>query len=242
MRASARRRLYWSALHPLTPEGSPETASSPQPVAGMPGPSVGLGTIPAMPSDDQAELRLTGSRDDAVDAIVAALPKDAVVRNEEDGVGRFAGERTLVIVGAGKERLMLFRGTWGSMKARLEKPQLEVVLEARGDGVAAKITREPETAPGIGSHVTDLLSQMVTVGAIVVAYHMLRSLEVDYAKVAIIAAVGGVAWSLIAHFVPKRVDRGLEGLVRDALAPLVEAAPRPKAAATSGSEPSTPPD
>jgi hypothetical protein len=62
---------------------------------------------------------------------------------------------------------------------------------------------------------------MITIGAVVVAYHMFQSIPVDYGKVAIIAAVGAVAWSLIGHFVPKKPDRGLEGLVRDALAPMV---------------------
>jgi hypothetical protein len=185
----------------------------------------------SMSSHEPAELRLTGSREDAVDAIVAALPKDAIVRNDDDGVGRFAGERTLVIMSPDQERLSMFRGSWGTIKTRLETPQLEVALVRRDGGLTAKLAHAPEKPPGIGSHVTDLLSQSVTVGAVVVAYHMFQSIPMDYTKIAIIALVGGAAWSLIGHFVPKKPDRGLEGLVRDALAPLV--APKAKRAGTA---------
>ena len=184
----------------------------------------GLGTIPAMPS---AELKLTGSKDEALDAIVAALPKEAIVRDEDDGVGRFAGERTLAIVGQGRERVLLFRGSWGALKTRLDKGQVEVAFETREGGVTAKITREPQQPPGASAHLTNFVSQMITVGAIVVAIHLWQSIEIDYGKVAIIAAIGAAAWSLIAHFVPKKEDRGLEGLVRDALGPMTTKAPTP---------------
>jgi hypothetical protein len=174
-----------------------------------------------MSSPRQAKLRLKGSNEEAIDAIVGALPSDAIVRNEDDGVGRFAGERTLVIVGPNRERLMMFRGSWGNIKGRLETPQLDVVFERREGGVTAKLVREEVKPPSIGSHVTDVLSQSLTVALIVVAYHMFQSMEMDYGRIAIIAVVGGVAWSLIGHFMPKKEDRGLERLVHEALKPLV---------------------
>jgi hypothetical protein len=198
-----------------------------------------------MPS---AELKLTATRDEAIDAIVAALPKESIVRDEDDGVGRFAGERVLLIVGHAKERLLLFRGSWGTLKARLDKPQLEVAFGRRDDTVTATLTQEPPQPPTLGSHVTNLASQMITIGAVVVAYHMFQSIPVDYSKVAIIAAVGSVAWSLIGHFVPKKPDRGLEGLVRDALAPMVakkkkeaEEAPAEAADESPADPPASPP-
>jgi hypothetical protein len=172
-----------------------------------------------MSDTETSELRLIVSKDEAVKAILDALPKDAVVRGEDDGVGRFAAERTLVIVGRGEARLMMFQGTWGSLKPRLDRPQLDVVFE--GDSVV-RLTRELEKKPGMVSRLWDLLSQMVTVAAVVVAYHFIRSIAIDTQRTVIIAVIGGLVWSALGYFMPKREDRGLDNLVRGALAPLVE--------------------
>lgn len=188
-------------------------------------PGVGLATVARMSGTKTSELRLTVSKEEAIKAILDALPKDAVVRGEDDGVGRFAGERTLVVVGRGETRLMLFQGTWGSMKARLDKPQLDVVFE--GDTVV-RLTREPEKKPSMASHLWELLSQMVTVAAVVVAYHFVRSIPVDVPRTVIIAVIGGLAWSAIGLFLPKKEDRGLDTLVRSALAPIVETGSSPE--------------
>jgi hypothetical protein len=171
-------------------------------------------------ASDVTKLRLSTPRDQAVEAILAALPKDAVVRGEDDGVGRFAGERTLVVVGAGKDRLMLFRGTWGTIKKRMDRPQLEVTFERRDDGVTARLTREPEKKRTILSHLGDFVSQAVTIAAVVVAYHLFRSLAVDNVRTVIIALGGALAWSAISHFFPGKPPPALHDLVRDALAPL----------------------
>lgn len=172
-----------------------------------------------MSASEGSELRISVPKDEAVKAILAALPKDAVVRGEDDGVGRFAGERILVIVGRGEGRLLMFQGTWGSMKPRLDSPQLDVVFTSDS---TVRLTREPEKKPGIVARLWDLLSQMVTVAAVIVAYHMIRKIPIDVPRTVIIAVVGGIVWSAIAYFLPKREDRSLESLVRRALAPLVE--------------------
>jgi hypothetical protein len=166
-----------------------------------------------------SELRLTVPREEAIKTILDALPKDAVVRGEDDGVGRFAGERTLVIVGRGETRLMMFQGTWGSMKPRLDEPQLDVVFD--GDKVV-RLIREPEKKPSMASHLWELLSQMLTVAAVVVAYHFVRSIPVDVPRTVMIAVIGGLVWSVIGLFLPKKEDRSLETVVRSALAPVVE--------------------
>jgi hypothetical protein len=100
----------------------------------------------------------------------------------------------------------------------------------------AKLTNEPEKPPGLASHLTDVLSQSVTLGAVVVAYHMFQSIPMDYGKIAILAIVGGIAWSLVGHFVPKKRDRGLEGMVRDALAPMAAKKPSKKAQETDAAK------
>lgn len=168
----------------------------------------------------ESELRLSASKDAAIEAIRAALPQDAIVRNEDDGIGRFAGERTLVVVGSEQGRLQMFQGSWGALKGRLDVPQLEVVLEPDSEGVVARLKRAVPRPPTVMSRVWDLVSQVVTVAAVVVAYHLVRSIPVDTQRTAIIAAAGGLAWSAITHFLPKREDTTLDDLVRKALTPL----------------------
>jgi hypothetical protein len=153
-------------------------------------------------------------------------------------VGRFAGERTLVVVGDARQRLMMFRGTWGAIKKRLDDPQLEVTFEPNEGGCTAKLKREPEPKPTAVSRAGDFLSQAVTIAAVVVAYHFVRSLQVDYARTAMIAVGGAVAWSLIGYFFPGKPNPGLQDLVDEALAPL-KAKPKkkPKAKADEDARP-----
>ena len=191
-----------------------------------------LGSV-AMATPARLKFRLRGSKDEAIKAILEGLPKDTIVRDEDDGVGRFAGERTVVVTGLGRERLMLFSGTYGSIKNRLETPQLDVAFEAAADGVTARLTVEEPKRPSIVARVVDLVGYMATVAAVVVAYHMFRSLEVDTQQTAIVSVGGGLAWAAIAHYIPKRQDFGLREAVTKALQPMVvpkKAAPKAKAA------------
>ncbi len=174
-----------------------------------------------------SELRLTGSAEDAVAAIRDRLPSDAVVRGEDDGVGRFASDRVVMLVGRGNRRLQLFQGSWRFVKAREGKPQLDVELADGDGGVIAKLTRTPTRKPGPLSHLTNLVGNMATVGALVAAYHLFRKIPLDYDLVVGIGAGGGLVWSAIAWFWPKKENAGLEGMVRRALGPL-EAKPDPE--------------
>ena len=166
------------------------------------------------------KLRLKGSREDAVKLILDNLPKDSIVRGEDDGVGRFAGERTLVIVGRGEKRLMLFSGTYGSIKGRLEEPHLDVQFEEGEGGTTVRLVREPEKKPSLVARVFDLIGYIITVAAVVVAYHLFRKLEIDTQRTALVSVAGGLAWAAIAHYMPKREDVGLQEVVTKALAPI----------------------
>lgn len=184
------------------------------------------------------KLRLQGEIDDAMQAILEALPKDAIVRDTDDGVGRFAGERTLVIVDKAHHRLSMFRGSYGSIKGRFDAPDLDVVFEPGDRKLVARLTPADVKKPTLVSRVLDLVGNVVTVGAILVAYYMVRSLEVDKQRVAIVAVVGGVAWSAIAHYMPKRENLDLQNLVTEALQPITikkkkkkDAQPEPAATA-----------
>ncbi len=146
-----------------------------------------------------------------------------MVRDIDDGVGRFAAERTVALWSPGKKRVLLFRGTWRDVKNREEDPQVEVAFDTVAQGVIARVTPEPEQKKGLKSYIGDLLSQIVTVAALVVAYHWWREIPLDNALVAAISVGGGVVWSAIGYFAPKGKDHGLEAMVRRALEPLAAA-------------------
>ncbi|MCA9711825.1 MAG: hypothetical protein KDK70_38670, partial [Myxococcales bacterium] len=173
-----------------------------------------------MSSNDAVELRLTAPTDAALQALLAGLPKDAVVREEEDGVGRFAGQRTVAIVARGRARVMLFEGTWGTLKPRLDTPMVDVAFEERPSGVVARITKEPQGKPGLGSHLGEFINRALTVAVAMVAYYWVQSLPVDYALVAGVAAGGGLAWTVLVALLPSKPQRGLDDVAREALAPL----------------------
>lgn len=170
-------------------------------------------------------LNVSTSPAEAVTAIRQALPEDAIVRDEDDGIGRFASERVVMLVGRGGKKLGLWRGGWRLVREREETPHLEVELADAEGGATARLVERPEEPPGLGGRAMGAVSNMVTVAAVVVAYHLFRGLEVDVSMVAIIGVCGGLLWSVVAHFWPQQRDRGLRTLVREALAPL--GAPEP---------------
>lgn len=167
----------------------------------------------------QSKVRLKVGLEEARQAILDALPKDTIVREEDDGVGRFAGQRTLVIIARKRDRLMMFHGTYGQIKGHFEEPHLDVVFDTSKERVVAKLIREEPKPPSALMRVFDVLGYVVTVGAVVVAYHMFRDIEMDNQRIALVAVGGGLAWAAIAHYMPKREDAGLYEVVDKALAP-----------------------
>ena len=166
-------------------------------------------------------FRIAGSRSDAAQAVLAALPKDTVVRGEDDGVGRFAGERTLVIVGRGERNLQMFRGTWGGLKRRLDQPQLLVTLDHDGDGTRVTLEHEAKDSGAATNIVFEFLGNAVTIGALLYAFFMFRGQEVNVNQTALIAVGGGAVWTTASKFIGKaEVHSGLDGTVLKALDPL----------------------
>ncbi len=178
-------------------------------------------TVVVMEGPRTSELRLAGSKTQALAAIREALPGDAVVRGEDDAVGRFASERTVMIIGRGERRLMLFQGGWRLVKAREGKPQLEVEFVEGAPGVRVRLTRGAVDKVSLRSRVLDVAGNVATVAILVVAYHLFQDIPIDNVVVATIGAGGGLAWSAVAHFWPKPEDAGLEGMVRGALQSMV---------------------
>jgi hypothetical protein len=165
------------------------------------------------------ELRLSGSRAEAVAAIREALPNDAVVRGEDDAIGRFASERIVMIVGAQDHGLQLFFGGWRVVASREGQPQLRVEFVDTNDGVTARLTRAaPEKVPLV-SRGLGLLNNAATVAILVVAYHLYQKVPIDYMMVAGIGLGGGLVWAGIAHLLPRTQDGGMHEIVRGALGP-----------------------
>ncbi len=173
-----------------------------------------------MAGERSSEHPLSVPRSEAIDAVVAALPSDAIVREEDDGVGRFAGERTVAIHARDGLRLLLFHGTSGEIQPRDEEGQVEVAFRNGPDGAIARITVEAPPVEGRSSKIGDFISQTISVAALVVAFHWWRDIPLNYALVAGIAVAGGLIWSVVASFMPKPEPPKLDQMVRDALAPL----------------------
>lgn len=182
-----------------------------------------------MSSPRISELRLRGSIEEAVQAILDSLPKLAIVRDEDDGVGKYAGQRTVVIVGTGRERLLLFDDSFGNIRPRLDKGQVEVSFRTDEDGtVVARIESEPVSPPGPGTYVMDVVQNGITVAAVMAGYYWLRSMPMDYTLLAGVGLGGGVVWTVATLVLAgkgkgdgKAEDKGLLALVPKALAPLV---------------------
>lgn len=174
--------------------------------------------------DASTLLTLTASREDALQALLDALPKDAVIRDEDDGVGRFAGQRTVAIIGRSRNRVMLFEGGWGSIKQRLEEPRptVDVVFEEREKGVKVRITAEPPQKTGPRDYIYNVVNNGLVVAVAVVAYYWFKSIPIDYALVAGIGAGGGLLWTVVTAFMPTKEVPGPDDLVRKALAPMVK--------------------
>jgi hypothetical protein len=168
-----------------------------------------------------AKLRITGSRNDAITAIREALPDDAIVRDQDDGVGRFAGDRIVMLIGTGRDRLMMSRGNWRLMKTLEENPQLEISFEDRKGGCTVRMKAAEIPKAGLGSIVGGAVTNALTIGILVVAYHMFQDMEIDKAKVAGISAGGGTLWAVVAHFWPKKRDDALDKTIRGALRPML---------------------
>jgi hypothetical protein len=172
------------------------------------------------PSTVRSKIRLEGSTSEAIDAVIAALPKDAIVRGEDDGVGRWAGDRILVVRGKDGDRLNMFQGGYGTIKSRLDDPQFDVVFKAGKRGLTARLRREATPAKTLITHVMDLLGQMLTVAIIVIAYHIVRDLPIDRTLTGAIAAGGGTVWFAFNYWRGRKPDTQLEDLVRNALEPM----------------------
>lgn len=180
-----------------------------------------------MSSPRISELRLRGSIEQAVQAILDSLPKLAIVRDEDDGVGKYAGQRTVVIVGTGRERLLLFDDSFGNIRPRLDKGQVEVSFRTDDDGtVLARIESEPVSPPGPATYVMDVVQNGITVAAVMAGYYWLRSMPMDYTLLAGVGLGGGVVWTVATLALARKgdgkaEDKGLIALVPKALAPLV---------------------
>lgn len=167
-------------------------------------------------------LRVTGSPQDAIAAIKEALPDDAIVRDEDDGVGRFAGDRVVMLIGIDGNRLMMARGSWRRMKDLEDKPELDITIEETKDGCKVRMKAAEAPKATVQSHAWSVVSNGATVAMVVVAYHMFQDLEIDVALVAGMSAGGGVLFTAVSHFWPKKKDEGLAKTVRAALRPMLK--------------------
>ncbi|MCA9648465.1 MAG: hypothetical protein H6712_11480 [Myxococcales bacterium] len=183
-----------------------------------------------MSSPQVTELRLAATKEEALQAILAELPKLAIVRDEEDGVGKYAGVRTVAILGTDRDRLLLFDDAFANIKSRLDadriEGQVEVSLQQVPQGTVARIKEQPVAPRGAAGLVMDFVQNGITVAAVYAGYHWIKSIPIDYAMLAGVGAGGGAVWTALAVTLGKRggkgkkEDEGLASLVRRGLRPL----------------------
>jgi len=178
----------------------------------------------------QSKVRLSVGVDEARQAILDALPKDAIVREEDDGVGRFAGQRTLVILGRSADRMLLFHGTYGAVKRHFEDPHLDVVFDTSKSRVVAKLIRQAPASPSAVARFFDVAGYIGAVAAVLFAYYSIRSIPFDNQRIALVAGIGGIAWALVANALPKSDDETLFKMVDEALKPFAVAKKKKKKA------------
>lgn len=130
--------------------------------------------------------------EDAIGRLREALGDDVIVREEEDGLGRFAGERPIMLVGRRGESVKLLRGSWGDLKSRTEEPMVEVKLSESEGKTRVEVHRvekagaEPSPAVRIAG---EFVSTAILIAAAIYAFNTWRGLAIDYTKMAMV--VGG---------------------------------------------------
>jgi hypothetical protein len=153
-------------------------------------------------------------------AILAALPKDAIVRSEDDAVGRFAGERIVVLDGRQHEKLMLLRGSYGTIKRRLEDPDVQVRFESTPEGTRVDIAVRVEASKPVQEITGSLVSNFVSVAILIFAVNYYRGAETDPLQAGLIAL--GIA--VVATFIGRRYSGPTAA---ESLVTLIEAAVEP---------------
>ena len=146
---------------------------------------------------------VTGPLEVAIGRVREALGADLIVRDEEDGLGRFAGERPVMFIGKGGKSLKLLRGSWGDLKERVEQPMVEIRFGPEGDSMPVEVERveKPGAEPSaIGRAIGDFLSTAILVAAAIYALNTFRGQSIDYTKMAMIVAGASALYVAAKHF------------------------------------------
>lgn len=150
------------------------------------------------------QMTVDGSVETTYAKILEALREGAIIRDEEDGVGRFAGVRTVVMQGRRGDRLLLMRGAWSELKKRVEDPMLVVELHAEGSQTRVELHGDPPKEPSGAEKAIHMLSDVVSValliGALAYAVNTIRGLGVDWPRLGMIAGGGAVLYTVAKQF------------------------------------------
>lgn len=135
---------------------------------------------------------LEASSEEALIRLTESLGEDTIVRDEEDGVGRFAGARSILLTGKRGEGAKLMRGSWSEIKPRKEEPMVEVNF-VKGEGRMMKIEvrrlDSPEAELGVvGRIMGDFFSTAIMIAAAIYAFNRFRGQAIDYTKMAMLVA------------------------------------------------------
>lgn len=162
------------------------------------------------PARDEERLELSLDPASAFETLLGALGEGAIVREEDDGIPRFAGVRTVVIRGRRNDSLSFMRGGWGEIKKRTETPMATVHFEPQGSGCVAQIAVEKRPAPGAAaklvSWIVDLVSVALTIGILAYAVNNFRGLSVDWTRLALIAFGGALLYTIARQFMGSDPD------------------------------------
>jgi hypothetical protein len=154
-------------------------------------------------ANSKRSYEVQGPLEVAVGRVRDALGADVIVRDEEDGLGRFAGERPIMFIGRGGKTLKLLRGSWGDLKGRVEEPMVEIRFGAEGSPLPVEVERvekagaEPST---LGRLLGDFVSTAILIAAAIYALNTFRGQGVDYTKMAMIVTGASALYVAAKHF------------------------------------------
>jgi len=144
------------------------------------------------------------SSEEALSRLKESLGDDTIVREEEDGVGRFAGARPILLTGKRGESAKLLRGSWSEIKPRKEEPMVELSF-VKGEGRTTRVeVHRLENGEGemgvIGRIIGDVISTAFLIAVAIYAFNHFRGQAIDYTKMAMVVAGATTLYVIAKHF------------------------------------------
>lgn len=156
------------------------------------------------PARTTEELTSAHGPEELMPLILEGLGREVIVRDEEDGVGRFAGVRPVALVRRDQLGAAFLHGPYSELKKRVEDPMLTLSIEPGDGGSKVRLEyrppSEPSAAAKLGEFVGDVVTAALTIAVLAYAVNRFRGLDVDTTRLALIAGGGALAYGVLKRF------------------------------------------